>query len=422
VAAPISRRIGNILDNLWYAASAAETLMVLLALLAVTLGVAGVFPQQPPGLERAAAERWLASSVGNYPGVGQLLSQIGVFAISGSLWLRLLVAALAFSVALRLATQAGILATLVRSRRNPSTLQASGPDEAETAHGKARPSIPATVGPRSPAPLAGLLAYAGALILLAGLFLNSIAGWRATEIALAPGGSSALDRPGAPRLSLEELSGSESNPVARIGLNSKENDEPIGAGLVAAGRPIRRANLWIALRSAGPALKATAKDSHGKPLLLQSLEPNNTGGLGQGEVSEEVHLLFQQTQAEQEFALPSANLSFRVVNYPSLPEQGIEVPVFLVDVYQGDEQAPALSDLVIDSAVLALRGVTLELRRDRYAIVEAAYLPGLIPFSLGGLVMLAGIVLSLCHHPRSNASANSRSPEATPDAETANAA
>jgi hypothetical protein len=414
VAATIGRRIGSILDKLWYAASATETLMVLLALLAVTLGVAGVFPQQPPGLERAAAERWLASSVGNYPGVGQLLSQIGVLTISGSLWLRLLVAALAFSVALRLAIRAGILARLVRSRRNPSTLPASGRDEAEPTDSKTRPTIPATVGP--------LLAYAGALILLAGLFLNSIAGWRATEIALAPGGSTALGRADAPRLSLEELSGSESNPVARIGLSSEENDRPTGAGLVATGQPIRRANLWIALRSAGPALKATARDSHGKPLLLQSLEPNNAGGLGQGEVSEEVHLLFQQTQAEQEFALPSANLSFRVVNYPSLPEQGIDVPVFLVDVYQGDEQAPALSELVIDSAILALKGVTLELRRDRFAIVEVAYLPGLIPFSLGGLAILAGIVLSLCQNPRGNTFANDRRPDAAPSTETANAA
>ena len=414
MAAAISRRIGSILDNVWYAATATETLMVLLALLAVTLGVAGVFPQQPAGLERATAERWLASSVVNYPGVGQLLSQIGVFTISGSSWLRLLLAALAFSLALQLAIQSSILAQLVRSRRDRSTPPTSGQDETPTAVGETRPPVAATVGP--------VLAYAGALILLAGLFLNSIAGWRATEIALAPGGSAALDRAGAPRLSLEELSGSESNPVARIGLSSEENDTPTSAGLVAGAQPIYRERLWIALRSAGPALKATARDSHDKPLLLQSLEPNNAGGLGQGEVSEEVHLLFQQTQAEQEFALPSANLSFRVVNYPSLPEQGIDVPVFLVDVYQGDEQVPARSDLVIDSAVLALRGVTLELRRDRYAIVEAAYLPGLIPFSLGGLAMLTGIVLSLCRNPLGNTSANGRRPDATPSAETANAA
>jgi hypothetical protein len=414
VAAAISRRIGSILDNVWYATTATETLMVLLALLAVTLGIAGIFPQQPLGLERAAAERWLASSIVNYQGVGQLLGQVGVFTVFGSPWLRLLLAALAFSLALRLAIQAGILARLVRSRQDRSTPPASGREETETANDKTGPAVSAVVGP--------LLAYAGALILLAGLFLNSVTGWRATEIALAPGGSSALGRTGAPRLSLEELSGSESNPVARIGLSSEEDDTPTGAGLVAAAQPIYRERLWIALRSAGPALKATARDSHGKPLLLQSLEPNNAGGLGQGEVSEEVHLLFQQTQAEQEFALPSADLSILVVNYPSLPEQGIDVPVFLVDAYQGDEQAPTLSDLVIDSAVLALKGVTLELRRDRYAIIEAAYLPGLIPFSLGGLANLAGIVLSLHPTHRDDASANGGRPDDTPSAETANAA
>jgi len=161
--------------------------------------------------------------------------------------------------------------------------------------------------------------------------------------------------------------------------------------------------MWIALRSAGPALQAAARDSRGRPLLLQSLEPGSEGGLSQGEVGEEVHLLFRQTQPEQEFALPSANLTFRVVSYSSLPEQGINVPVFLVEVYKGDESAPALSEFVVENATLALSGLTLDLQRDRYAIVEAAYLPGLIPMLFGGLAILGGVIVSLWCHPHSKA-------------------
>jgi hypothetical protein len=405
--------MGSILDTLWYVGSAAETLMVLLALLAVTLGLAVLFPQRPPGLQGAAAERWLASTAGDYAEIGQLLSRIGIFTIDESPWLGILGGILAFNVALRLAIQATALGQLARDRRNPATFPATGGDDAAIAGGKTRPTILATAG--------ALLAYAGALIILAGVFLNSIAGWQATEIALAPGSSSALGRTDAPWLSLEELTGSEADPVARIALANREDEKLASAGQIAIGQPIRRANLWIALRSAGPALQATAKDGRGRPLLLQSLEPDSTGGLSQGKVSQEVHLLFQPTQAEQEFALPSANLSFRVVSYPSLPEQGIDVPVFLVEVYKGDEAAPVLSDFVVDNAILVLNGSRLELQRDRYAIVDAAYLPGLIPSLLGGLAVLGGVILALWSTPRSEDEVAGRSPGSEPDQEPAHA-
>jgi hypothetical protein len=412
VAAPISRRIGSILDALWYAGSALETLVVLLALLAVTIGAAALFPQQSPALQGAAAERWLASTASGYPGLGSFLRQIGAFNISGSLWLRILTAALAFNVALRLAIQAAALAQLIRDRRRASLpVETAPPDEQHA--GEPHSTFSATAGP--------LLAYAGTLILLAGLFLNGIAGWRTAEIALASGGSTALGRPSAPWVSLEELTGSEQHPIARIGLADGENKKPTSIGLAAAGQPIRWGNFWIALRSAGPALQAAAKDSRGRPLLLQALEPGDAGGLSQGEVSEEVNLLFRQTEAEQEFALPSANLTFRVVSYPSLPERGINVPVFLIEVYEGDEPAPALSDFVVDKAILVLNGSTLDLRRDRYATVEAAYLPGLIPFLLGWLVLFSGVILALRSRLAPEADLDAESPKAETTTELAHA-
>jgi uncharacterized membrane protein YjdF len=416
VAAPISRRIGNILDTLWYAGSALQTLMVLLALLAVTLGAAAIFPQQPPALQGAAAERWLASTANSYPGLGPFLQSIGAFTISGSLWLRVLAAALAFNVALRLAIQAAALVQVARARRNPPTALESAvrslPDPVPVWDG-AQSTIPATVGP--------LLAYAGTLVLLGGLFLNGIAGWRTAEIALAPGGSTALDRAGAPWLSLEELTGSDLNPIAHIGLAGLEDERPTSIGLASAGQPIRQGNLWIALRSAGPALQAAARDSLGHPLLLQSLQPGDAGGLSQGEVGEDVHLLFRQTAAEQEFALPSANLTFRVVSYPSLPERGINVPVFLIEVYEGDEPAPAVSDFVVDKAILVLNGSTLDVRRDRYVIVEAAYLPGLIPILLGWLLLFVGVILALWSRPHAEAEPGVESPDANITTEPAHA-
>ena len=71
-------------------------------------------------------------------------------------------------------------------------------------------------------------------------------------------------------------------------------------------------------------MAVTASDSNGRPISIQALAPG-------GAVSEALHLLFQQTEGEQAFALPDRNLTFRAVSYPALPERNIAAPVFLVE-------------------------------------------------------------------------------------------
>ncbi len=126
-------------------------------------------------------------------------------------------------------------------------------------------------------------------------------------------------------------------------------------------------------------------------LVLQSLDSN-------GKVGPTLRLLFSQTQSEQGFAIPTRNLTFRAVSYAALSEQGIEGPVFLIEAYRGavagEETTPAVTELVTDEGSLVLDDTTLTLRRDRYVELEAAYLPGLIPMLLGGLLILSGTVIA----------------------------
>jgi hypothetical protein len=150
----------------------------------------------------------------------------------------------------------------------------------------------------------------------------------------------------------------------------------------------RWGNLWVYQQATGPALTVTAQDGEGHPLALQSLA---TGG----ESGPELHLLFRQNQSEQGFGLPTANLTFRAVSYPSLPEKGIARPVFLVEAYRGDAATPVLSQLVEDEAETTVDGVLLSLRRDRYVLLGAAYLPGWSVVSIGGLLALAGAIVAL---------------------------
>jgi hypothetical protein len=65
----------------------------------------------------------------------------------------------------------------------------------------------------------------------------------------------------------------------------------------------------------------------------------------------------------------------------------------------------------VDNGTLVQNGFTLELQRDRYVIVEAAYLPGLVALLLGGLAILAGVtVVSLWSHPRPETEDEGESP------------
>jgi hypothetical protein len=123
-------------------------------------------------------------------------------------------------------------------------------------------------------------------------------------------------------------------------------------------------------------------------LALQALA---TGG----ETGPELHLLFRQDQSEQGFGLPGRNLTFRAVSYASLPDKGIDRSVFLVEAYRGDATTPALSQLIEDEAETTVDDVILSLRRDRYALLGMAYLPGLPGVAAGGFLALAGALIVL---------------------------
>ena len=227
-----------------------------------------------------------------------------------------------------------------------------------------------------------LLTYIGPLLILVGLLLNDTLGWRVTDISLAPGNTTLLTQAANLRITLDSMSG-EGNATADLTLARAETDKGVRT---AAGRPAIWGSIWLSQAGSGPALAVTAQDGSGQPLALQSLAPG-------GEASQMLYLLFQQTQAEQVFALPTRNLTFRAVSYPALPEQGITKPVFLVEGYRGDDPAPLFEKLVEAQANLIVDGLTLGLRRDSYVTLDAARLPGLPLLLLGAVITLTGVII-----------------------------
>ena len=363
----------DIPDSAWRISSAAGVTIALLALLAVTLIVAVAFK------------------------------------VNTGIWLRIWLAALAYNLTLRLANQARH-AWLVYHRVQPlppfpadlpvEQITLSGPLDATLARVQdildARYQIVAAEHDATRAQLHAerhrlaawwpALVYVGSLLVLLGLLINDATGWRATDIALAPNSSATLAQAGGLQITLNEITGTE--PRATSTLILTQADGRARTVHVVGNRPARWGNFWIIQRATGPALAVSAQDANGRPLLLQAL-------ISGGEVSEHLHIPFGQTQTEQGFAIPTRDLAFRVVSYPALPERDIASPVFLVEAYHGDEPAPVLSELVEDEAILALDDLTLTLRRDHHATLEATCLPGLGPLFSGGLLALVGLGLTL---------------------------
>lgn len=399
----------DILDSLWRAGSSAGALIALSALLIATLVVAAILPQQPGGLEPAAAQQWLLTTASSYRGLGSFLRTLGAFNVFEGVWIRVLLAIFAYLILLRLADQGRVVwralhrtptippvpprlpvqeitlsvpldAALARvqdvlRRRFSTVLVESVPDRAQVYAGRRHGGA---VGP--------LLIYVGLVGLLLGLLIQDVAGWQMGDVALAPGDRTILTRAGGLQVGLDAINGQGRGAISTVTL--ARADGRTRTIQVPYVLPIRWDNLWITQRDTGFALTVVARDSAGRGLMLQSLAPG-------GEVSSKIHVLFRQAQTEQAFAVPTRNIAFRVVSYPALPERGINTPVFLVEAYRGDDPQPLLSELVQETATITLDDIVCTLERDRHAVFAVVYLPGLWSLLLGVLLILIGAIVAL---------------------------
>lgn len=397
------------LDDLWRAVSSPIATIVLATLLAGTFAVAALIPQLPVGLDLTATAQWLATTAALYGRTGALLGSSGLLNVLGSPWMTLLLAAMAFHLALRIAGQ---VRHLQRTRRVDAPLAPQGlpfelvqlPDslgeirdrvapimaaermaatvqETETA---AAPKRVDAFGRRRTASDAGpLLAALGVLLMTGGLLWNSVGGWRAVDMALTPGSTVQPAQARGLSLSLINSAGSGESGPSFLQLTHAGSERIVA---IDTAWPARWGSVWVAQRSSGPALSVRAR-AGGEELPLQSLQAG-------GETAISLHLRFGQDESEQGFAIPSQNMAFRVVSYESLPEQDVTAPVFLIEGYHGEDAAAQLNRLVEEEATIEWEGITLSLQRDRFVVVDLAGMPGLPLLLAGAVLLLAGVALS----------------------------
>lgn len=96
------------------------------------------------------------------------------------------------------------------------------------------------------------------------------------------------------------------------------------------------------------------------------------------------------------FSVPSQNLTFRLVYYDALPQQGISGPVIHIQVYRGAQTIPIREALLRDEVTWTVDRVTYRLRRGYDAILQVAFVPG-APLTIAGLLLMfvAGLMMLL---------------------------
>jgi hypothetical protein len=205
-----------------------------------------------------------------------------------------------------------------------------------------------------------LLAHSGGLVLLAGLLVTHLWGWRVEGVIAQSGG--------------------------RTGLAGGERWVALGDdGTSLTHSP----GVRTFVEERGPGVRISATDGDGNPLPLQrTLESARTTDLTVA-LAEDPYLATR----EAHIAIPEAQLIVRLIPEPS-PDVEAEGPV-LVQVYRSPSGELAVEALLEGEAELTVDDATLALTSLPYVRLTATNNPGLWPTALGVLSLAGGLLGSV---------------------------
>lgn len=414
-------------DRLYRRMMGDRVLGALIVLLAVAVVLGLFLPQAPATLaDPDAMGRWLAETSNRYGSLGSILQSAGLFDLWHSLWFRALVAGLAFILLLRFGFALGDaikrlhrpdpLAAVAEARRWPlhATIelhQALASTSAELvddlrSEGWRVTSVDSDsnatiVAERSRWGLAAIpVFYAGLLLVLAGLWLGQLLGWREGNLALLPGRPVLLQHNSQMSISLvDEGTGGDTVVV-------QSSDGTLATGALSDAGRTRLAGLTIHRTSQGQSLAVSAQDQDGTPLQLQSSDQPSRAQTS-------LNLVFDQPRAEQVFFVPGRELVVSVVAFPALPERGFTGPTFLVQAFQPGQREPVFNQFVEGDAELTVGDDRFQLHSGRLISVEVSRNPA-APLVAAGLgLVLFGLIVALWR-PAGRLALSVRQPASSP--------
>jgi hypothetical protein len=378
IAEPAPLRVD--LWRLAWDALASDTLLVLALLaLALLMALAAWLPQAPDSATAPIAfSRWLAETQAHFGNPFAFMRQMGLFDLERGSVVHVLLALMVLCLMIRLLES--ILS--VRPTRRSQSLLSSGPSEIIS--GSSLDEIAAVLrrkrfrvvregdllrADRFPLADAGRIAvYLGALVIVTGLTISNVAGWRVDNLTLGVGQTIPIGHGTPYNIRLDAL---DPTPTGRVAL-LREADL-VGEGNLAIERSMRSAGLALFISGIGPAIRASATFTNGQPVHLQASAASTP--------MTELLLLLTRDEPDRFFAAPDAGLVVRLSRSAG-NSQSVHAQVYRSRtgevVFDGD--IPFGSQVSVENVVFALRTET-------YAVLDIVRDPG-IGVTLAGVVML----------------------------------
>jgi len=345
---------------LWQAATGDGALVILLLVTAAFLVLSAWIPQQPAS--DADYARWLSEAQLRFGSITPALRSLGVFHITRSAALRVLLSLIAGCLSLRLVENVELL---LRGRQvtEPSHdwTEYSGQQLRQLLdrirlrrYRVLRRSSLFQIDRWPLADLLPLMAHLGGILLLAGLLITRLLGWQVQGQVLQVG----------QRVSLPGVA------------NWVELTED-GSGIV------QSAGVVGFPEGEGPGVMVRAQDDRGRPLQVQL-----TAGRASSAAEPGSEVMIALTE-DRYFALPEVNLVARLTPRSAEADSVVDVQVYRsppgeIITQTASERGGAVS--------LTLEGVIIELSPAPYMVVTAAHNPGRVASGAGLLLLMVGAV------------------------------
>ena len=239
--------------------------------------------------------------------------------------------------------------------------------------------------------------YVGVLVFLFASVVRWRCGWVGPRIDLALGETRPLGGRAGLEARLDQVEivprkdGTIDKFNSRIAL-LREGEEKATLALRLDSRAVY-AGVSIYQLGFGPAVRLSARGADGEALWLHRM-------LGDTTRARTLRVRFTDEQQERLLAAPDVGLIIRLVQYPSLPAQGIQGRALHVQILRGRDGQVLDERLLTETGHITANGVTVDAAFEYYAVLRAESEPELLVALTGGSLMLLGIAALVAWPPR----------------------
>jgi hypothetical protein len=370
----------------WNILSGDVLLAIALLGVALLMVLSAWLPQAPNSLTAPVVySRWLSGTQIRFGSAFAFLRQIEFFTLERSLALRTLIALATLCLIMRWIAS---LYTGWAARRSPLSPPLTAPkvaskaslDEIATALERRRFRIvregAELRADRFPLAVVGqIITYTGALLVVAGLLISNLAGWRASDLTLGVGQTVPVGHGTPYSLCLDALDPANVGHVSLV-----QETDVIGEGNLSPEHPLQFNGLRVLLRGSGPAIRATATLTGGQVLPLQASATSPSVA--------ELLLLLTQDEPDRYLAAPDAGLVIRLSRLAGDSSVRAQIYRSLTGAVVLDGNIPADGQVRTDGVVFALKA-------EPYVVIDIMHDPGQLVTLIGAAMLALGLAMSL---------------------------